>query len=254
MGCWNATCLLSNLPIHFGEKILAIPIAETYYPHNGDYAYPDSVYLPFMPPVYGRYNGYGAVEDYDVITVEVAEYFFQTLQEKGALCGVEAEDSLQDLFSMLGRGDVYFRYNGNPKKLRTSVALVRQNVFEALKAQAQKEDVYCQMLQESEALWQKIQAWPRVSAMDVVDACDQLFRYMSRTPHCYLRQIGLEMLLKFSGLEIAKVPFWDLISMNYILLQLRRGYLPSGGLGSQDTVTSIMKALYATGLNIIDKG
>ena len=62
------------------------------------------------------------------------------------------------------------------------------------------------------------------------------------------------MLLKFSGLEIAKVPFWDLISMNYILLQLRRGYLPSGGLGSQDTVTSIMKALYATGLNIIDKG
>ena len=28
MGCWNATCNVTNLPIRFGEKVVLIPLAK----------------------------------------------------------------------------------------------------------------------------------------------------------------------------------------------------------------------------------
>lgn len=253
MGCWNATCILSNLPIHSGEKILAIPIAETHYPHNGNYSYPDSIYMPIMPPLYGRYDGYGSIEDCDSLTEEVVEWFFQTLKENDGLCGIDSDDSLHDMFGLMCRGDVYFRHNGSFKNLHTSVAFVRQDVFEALKKSTQKDELYCEIIQEAEALWEKIQSWPNVNTMEVSDAFSQLFRYLSHSPRCYMSQFQSSILWRGCDLKTIKGLLFDLISMNFMLLQLRQGYLPTGGAGSQETFTPMMKTVHATCLNIIDE-
>lgn len=254
MGCWNATCTLSNLPIHSGEKILAIPIAETHYPHNGNYPYPDSIYSPIMPPLYGSYDGYGSIENCDNLTVEVVEGFFQTLKENDVLCGIDSDDSLQDMFGLMCRGDVYFQHSVEARKLQTSVAFVRQDIFETLSAQAQNEETYCQLMQEFEAQWEKIQAWPKIPIeFGIVDAFNQLFWCMSHTPRCYLRLAGMKTLLKSGRLKMAKKLFEDLVTINYILSELRQGYRSTGGAGSQETFTPLMKKLHTTCLNIIDQ-
>lgn len=64
MGCWNETCMLSNLPIEYGDEIVVIPLIqdnqnEIFYSY-----YPADNYLP-LPPVVGKYNNYGNIENID---------------------------------------------------------------------------------------------------------------------------------------------------------------------------------------------
>lgn len=65
MGCWNATCYISKLPIHAGEKVAVIltrkALAESDdSPHK---CYPAESYIPFGYPIFGKYNDYGGIED-----------------------------------------------------------------------------------------------------------------------------------------------------------------------------------------------
>ena len=68
MGSWNETCHLSNLPIECGDEVVVIVYAENYgfeYGSNMEYCtyYPNSLYSPFLPPIYGgKYNDCGGIE------------------------------------------------------------------------------------------------------------------------------------------------------------------------------------------------
>lgn len=68
MGCWNETCHLSNLPIQCGDEVVVIVYAESYGFEYGSKIgyynyYPNSLYSPFLPPIYGgKYNDYGGIE------------------------------------------------------------------------------------------------------------------------------------------------------------------------------------------------
>lgn len=62
MGCWNATCFLTRLPILDGEKIRLVLVArrpeETC---NG--CYPTGRFSPLMLPLTGHYDDYGGIEN-----------------------------------------------------------------------------------------------------------------------------------------------------------------------------------------------
>jgi hypothetical protein len=57
---WNATCLLSNLPIQAGQRCVGFLIAKGN--EDGSTSFPDERYLPFSPPIFGGYNGYGSLD------------------------------------------------------------------------------------------------------------------------------------------------------------------------------------------------
>ena len=66
MGCWNGTCGLSNLPILSGEKVVLFVLkhqkhAET---NSGGFCYPWDQWFPISMPIYGEYNDYGGVENF----------------------------------------------------------------------------------------------------------------------------------------------------------------------------------------------
>lgn len=56
MGCWNETCLISNLPItHREEVIVSIVEKSTWGPEH----------TPICLPVVGKYDDYGSIENFD---------------------------------------------------------------------------------------------------------------------------------------------------------------------------------------------
>lgn len=56
MGCWNETCVFSNLPIAEGEKVVLFFLKE-----NKDYNY-QWKHDTDMLPIFGEYNDYGGIQ------------------------------------------------------------------------------------------------------------------------------------------------------------------------------------------------
>lgn len=66
MGCWNGTCLISNLPIKAGEKVVAFIIEYASYDqlYSGT-CYPWDYARPISLPIYAEYDDYGGIEKFD---------------------------------------------------------------------------------------------------------------------------------------------------------------------------------------------
>jgi hypothetical protein len=67
MGCWNGTCLISNLPIYAGDKVVFFILrrkrgAELARVEQGHY-YVDDLYEPILYPIVGEYDDYGCIEN-----------------------------------------------------------------------------------------------------------------------------------------------------------------------------------------------
>lgn len=83
MGCWNQTCMLSRLPIHAGDKVVAFLIHETPFGHSGGICYSTDLYQPIFIPIYGQYNDYGAIEECPEQSADNIVTIFKNLFEKG---------------------------------------------------------------------------------------------------------------------------------------------------------------------------
>ena len=77
MGCWNATCNISNMPIFAGDKVVFIPLMKV---HDGavfNTCYPTDNFIPLGFPIIGCYNDYGGLEDIGIS--DVNRDYFKTL-------------------------------------------------------------------------------------------------------------------------------------------------------------------------------
>jgi len=62
MGCWNQTCMLTQLPILAGDKVKVFLLRQIGDIGNG-MVYPTDVCRPVTPPIDAEYNDYGSVEN-----------------------------------------------------------------------------------------------------------------------------------------------------------------------------------------------
>jgi len=61
MGCWNATCMISGLPIIDADPVVAYIIKE-----NVKFSIGSSPsFSPVSPPIRGMYDNYGGIEGFD---------------------------------------------------------------------------------------------------------------------------------------------------------------------------------------------
>ena len=60
MGCWNETCLISNLPVTHGDEVAMTVITKN---EDGEWYKPNSLF--YISPImfYGEYNDYGSGEE-----------------------------------------------------------------------------------------------------------------------------------------------------------------------------------------------
>lgn len=64
MGCWNGTCMISNLPIISGEKIKLVILKSTLQDFSSSsFCYPTDLMSPAFLPIDGEYNDYGMIDN-----------------------------------------------------------------------------------------------------------------------------------------------------------------------------------------------
>lgn len=61
MGCWNKTCLFTNLPIGAGEDVMCVVLAKQTW--RDSWVYSTDQWIPFSAPFYAEYNDYGGFEN-----------------------------------------------------------------------------------------------------------------------------------------------------------------------------------------------
>jgi len=123
MGCWNETCAITNLPIHAGDPIVYFLLEYNLANHtcwnddvevfkkNGGYrtqtapnqhhsghCYATDIWSPISPPIYGKYNDYGNIEEEEpsLIASQALKYINDHLtdKEQEKLTTVEAAGDL----------------------------------------------------------------------------------------------------------------------------------------------------------------
>jgi len=113
MGSWNETCLLSNLPIVAGDRVVWMPLIQDgleSVPEHESYG----AFHPFFFSIRGVYNDYGSLEEIDdTPQAKSALRYFKDLVTQGRLkykSDSEKEkniDSVESLVENVGRGYFY---------------------------------------------------------------------------------------------------------------------------------------------------
>lgn len=119
MGCWRATCGLSNLPIHENDEVVAFLLKEKSLSElrGGQFHAVDDLYIPISAPIIGKYDGYGSIKDIDekysdLILKQVRSFFKEnissdTLSIKSNTSSIDIEvASIEDIVYEFERGNI----------------------------------------------------------------------------------------------------------------------------------------------------
>lgn len=79
MGCWNGTCAITNLPIHYGEEVYTFFLVER--PYLDNHCYQNTYYDLFPFHFTGKYDDYGDVEDCSEESKYVIDYLKENVFE-----------------------------------------------------------------------------------------------------------------------------------------------------------------------------
>lgn len=121
MGCWNGTCMISNLPIISGEKVKLVLLRKAIGSRDlfncSAYVYSDDIFTPSFFPLTGVYNDYGMIEGVEEDwNYQLIEKYFKELFGKKIIADGETKENwtLIDVLDGVERCDL--KYYGKPTK------------------------------------------------------------------------------------------------------------------------------------------
>ena len=143
MGCWNGTCMISNLPILSGEEIKLVILQEGYDKSilgEAAYVYSSGLLSPAFFPLSGIYNDYGGIENiehdwnYQIIEECLREKFGPTLLlDKD----INKDWTLEDLLAGIERGNPKYKNRQSSYMkgeefldIKLSTVMIRQEVWD----------------------------------------------------------------------------------------------------------------------------
>ena len=126
MGCWNGTCMISNLPILSGDEIKLVFLHSPYGRIKGlnnlsGYVYSTDLLRPAYFPITGRYDDYGGIEDivkdwsYDFIT-ESLKKTYKVIEVKKKII---PDFTLEDVIKGIERKSLKVMKNDNSDELES---------------------------------------------------------------------------------------------------------------------------------------
>ena len=214
MGCWNETCMVSHLPICYGDRIVVLPIVENPKDNGGIYA--TGYWAPFLPFIRGEYDDYGSVENTnDPVFEQIAKTF---LPKGEPLLEFTGDDFVNNLVSQVLRRECGF---DSPQKV--SFAFVHEAIF----------DEMIQKCSRAEECW--------LHVCDNTRPFTEKWRYAEGVYCCqhayYPSSLNLISILMEMG-EEKRIE--EMTKFTFALDDLRMGYHPTIGSGSQDGVSKFM--------------
>lgn len=89
MGSFNATCIVSHLPIEAGDPVRYLALTNNKYDDEseGHVCYVNGRWGIRTPPLCGKYNDYGSVKDFDAKSL-VTRVFFESFNRDAIECGI----------------------------------------------------------------------------------------------------------------------------------------------------------------------
>jgi len=125
MGCWNGTCLISNLPIMAGEPIVGFTIKyEMYSDAIKDYSgtcYATDYAKPFGLPIYGTYDDYGGIKDVceNSITIKYLSYLFN-------------KSNVKELLNCIEQDQIEIKSNILKKNVGVGLVMINRSIFDCI--------------------------------------------------------------------------------------------------------------------------
>ncbi len=153
MGCWNATCGLTRLPIHPGDAVVLFPLllenAPTRLGLGGGFSEQTDLAQPLAVGIRGEYNDYGGIDSLSGEALELAYAMLRALpwhgepaddeDDAGTQAGSDdVEHLLEDLPTLLNdgleRGELYLSgwdHGTQPQPRKGSFMLVHAGALDA---------------------------------------------------------------------------------------------------------------------------
>ena len=138
MGCWNATCGLSNLPILSGEAVYVFPIIDARVDTYRSFCYAEALFLPVRTPFLAEYDDYGGGENCSGIFLEpLIDAIRQSLieQEQGENqyhdIAVKRDGfDIDTFFKTVHKHRLQIKYHGRPAFMYFT--MIRKDVIDRL--------------------------------------------------------------------------------------------------------------------------
>lgn len=142
MGCWNGTCMISNLPILSGDEIKLVFLHSPYGRIKGlnnlsGYVSSTDLLRPAYFPITGRYDDYGGIEDivkdwsYDFIT-ESLKKTYKVIEVKKKII---PDFTLEDVIEGIERQSLKVMKNDNSNELEFSpfsFVMIRKDIWDGI--------------------------------------------------------------------------------------------------------------------------
>lgn len=284
MGCWNGTCMISNLPIISGEKIKLVILSSVGSDIDdfigAGYCEATGLMAPTYLPIEGEYNDYGMIEE--IVDDWNVKFINESLKKAWDEIEVEGEKltefSLENILEGIERGSLKLKKNGGLTKSNLSFVMIRKDIWDgickeyigAFRNTDQKEIAkgkyrisgkeYCKRkgeanlahiakLNEFKASGDDIQAL-RYSMLEMRDACifreDRILRGHT---HEYANTIEAE------GADASAIinAWTELVLVHSFLDGVRKSWMIQQGAGNQSAEWELYKMLNKMTNNICNK-
>jgi hypothetical protein len=139
MGCWNGTCMISNLPIRHREKVKLVflysPYSEATLNNSGGFCYSNGLLRPAFFPISGEYDDYGTIEN--IQKDWVYDLIISILKNKYTSIEVEKKEikdyTLENVIRGIERGSLQVEEkNDTFKPSPFSFVMIRKDIWDGI--------------------------------------------------------------------------------------------------------------------------
>lgn len=262
MGSFNATCMLSNLPIFHHEEVVLYLIKQNTRKdfwsddaHNPNgYFDPTDLFTPVCMPIYGKYNGYGMIESITDDSKKVFLTYIDFLTKTGILHNDDVNYS-KDIYGILNffmSSKFFYRINFIFMKRS-----IHDNLIYDLESTVDflgNSSVHYEINQEFNIVEQKILKLTKENPqrqrcgdikINVIET-SKVFnctKYFGITGVDYNWFLVEELFNKSDNYALLKKFLIKLIEINKVLKMTRKIWVPQGGNGSQSQHFSLIERL-----------
>jgi len=277
MGSWNSTDTLTQLPIHYGDKIKCFVLQQQPYEFdlNGT-CYSNDLWSPIGPPVTGIYNDYGSISkiekslNAEIILNELRNSDFKIKTDKFDKKISLKKTKLETLLSCIERGRIKTTHK-DPMHLgmmfvleETYKAMLSFNPVDMCHHTNGKGYYYAPI---TTYLQRQIESWYE-SQMVLFKATKDEFRlslsdsrlfgsFRTYGQHAFKPKL-IELIKEDVSISDSKVQnifknIVDLMHFDYSMSHARKMYQPQTGAGSQNDNTAVHAALAKATLDVVAK-
>lgn len=251
MGFWHTTCMISHLPIRYGDSCVGFLIADK--GEHGNTSYPEEAYAPITPPIFGTYDDYGCLE-IDIEDTPNTDKLVECLTN-GYLyldkdCDKEVGHvSLENILKRAVHSDsLYFKNPVTHKPEMVSLVLIHRSMYDfadinyrsCLDEVEKHQRLYCEAQKELDKLLdyrmshtlteEEIIKYKEDSLKwneQLENSKEDIYRYLSfgHRTHYMLSKLITE------GLDVAGIAI-----LNNLMEDMRLQWSPVSGAGSQTSI------------------